>query len=236
MKYSDLELAGMQADALYVHDSNNRLLRVNEPDPDGFPPRFFMARTTAGNLWRMRCDLPADLAAELERVAAGEPVVNDLSELAEPPRRLAEYTELLEQHAPPSSTDSGPAYYLPELAPPVGTVTITPDNLPLLDGYFPYTRSRHAELGPVVARVVDGAAVAVCFSARITSQVAEAGVYTVEPYRGRGYAVEVVRGWAANIRATGRLPLYSTSWENAASQAVAAKLGAVLYGSDFSMT
>lgn len=236
MNYSYLELARMHAGALYVHDGNNRLLRVNEPDPDGPAPRFFMVRTTAGNLWRTRYDLPANLATEIERLAADEPVISDLSELSEPCHHVAQYTELLEQHAPLSSIDRGPAYYLPELPQPTGIVTITPANLPLLGAYFPFTRSRHAELGPVVVRVMDEVAVAVCFSARITSQVAEAGVYTVEGYRGRGYAVEVARGWAASIRATGRLPLYSTSWENVASQAVAANLGAVPYGLDFSIT
>ena len=238
MNYSHLELAQMQAGALYVHDANNRLLRVNEPDPDGPAPRFFMVRTMSGNLWRTRYDLPADLTTELESLAADEPVVGDLTKLREPPYHLAEYTELLKQHAPLNSMDidAGPAYYLPKLRPAMGTVTITPANETLLEAYYPYTRSRHAELAPVVVRVVDGVAVAVCCSARITARVAEAGVHTVEPYRGRGYAADIVRGWAAGIRATGRLPLYSTSWENVASQAVAAKLGAVPYGADFSIT
>jgi hypothetical protein len=129
------------------------------------------------------------LTTELERLAADEPVVGDLRELREPPYHLAEYTELLKQHAPLSSMDMGPAYYLPELHPPMGTVLITPENVTLLEDYYPYTRSRHAELAPVVVRVMDRVAVAVCFSARIAAQVAEAGVHTVESYRGRGYAV-----------------------------------------------
>lgn len=236
MNNSYLGLAGMQAYALYVHDANDRLLRVNEPDPEGPAPRFFMLRTTSGNLWGTRYDLPTDLTAELERLAADEPVISDLGELRVPPYHLNEYIKLLKQHAPISSMDAGPACYLPELDPPSDTVTITPSNLSLLEAYYPYTRSRHADLAPVVVRVVDGKAVAVCCSARTTAQAAEAGVHTVEAYRGRGYAAEVVRGWAAGIRASGRLPLYSTSWENAASQAVAAKLGAVQYGVDFSVT
>src|SRR5690348_15178476 len=114
MTPSDLELAQMQAAALFVHDDRGRLLRINEPDPTDPAPRFFLARTVAGNLWRVRCDLPADLAAALERLAADEPVVRDLHE---PARHMAEYTALLQQHAPLSSTDAGPAYYLPELDP-----------------------------------------------------------------------------------------------------------------------
>jgi RimJ/RimL family protein N-acetyltransferase len=84
--------------------------------------------------------------------------------------------------------------------------------------------------------VDDGVAVTACSSVRLTPQAAEAGLYTQESYRGRGYSVDAVRLWAEAVRATGRIPLYSTSWENTASQAVAQKLGAVQYGADFSIT
>jgi RimJ/RimL family protein N-acetyltransferase len=236
MHYSDLELARMQAAALFVYEASNRMLRVNEPDPEDPAPRLFMVRTLSGNVCRTRYDLPVDLTAELERLAADEPSIRDREQLRQPPHHMAEYMALLEQHAPVTSMDSGPAYYLPEPQPPTSTVTITPANVDLLEANFPYTRSRYVKLSPVVVRVADGAAVAVCSSVRITPQAAEAGVYTVEAYRGRGYALDIVRGWAASVRATGRLPLYSTSWENTASQAVAEKLGAVLYGVDFSIT
>jgi RimJ/RimL family protein N-acetyltransferase len=233
MKYSDIELARMQAEALYVHDANGRLLRINEPDADGPAPRFFLARTGAGNIWRTRYDLPARLAAALERLAADEPVVNQPDRL---PLHMAEYVDLLGQHEPITEIYAGPAYHLPALDPAAGTVTITPQNVDLLQAHFPYTRSSLAERAPVEAVVDDGEAVAVCFCARITAQVAEAGVYTIDGYRGRGYAAETVRAWAAAIRATGRLPLYSTAWENTASQAVAAKLGAVFYASELNIT
>src|SRR5947209_2886852 len=96
IKYSDLDLALMQVEALFVHDESGRLLSINEPDPDGPAPRFFLARTAAGNIWRTRYDLPAGLAAGLEHLAADEPVVSDLQK---PLRHLEEYTELLRQHA-----------------------------------------------------------------------------------------------------------------------------------------
>ena len=75
---------------------------------------------------------------------------------------------------------------------------------------------------------------AVCCSSRVTGRAAEAGVNTLEGYRGRGYAPAAVAAWAAAVRASGRLPLYSTSWDNVASQGVARKLGLVLYGADLS--
>jgi len=231
----DFELAQMQAVALFVHDERARLLRINEPDPAEPPPRFFLSRTAKGNLWRTRFDLPGDLAGALVQLAAGEPVAGDLSKHA---RYEAQYVALLEQHSPVSNTYAGPAYYLPELSPPAGagTVIITPANAALLEAYYPYTRSHYDELAPVVAHVEDGTAVSVSFSARITEQVAEAGVHTVEHYRGHGYAAETVRGWAAAIRARDRLPLYSTEWGNAASLAIARKLGAVQYAVELSLT
>jgi RimJ/RimL family protein N-acetyltransferase len=233
MTYSDLALAQMQAEALYVHDARGRLLRVNEPNPDGPAPRFFLVRTPTGNLWRIRYDLPADLAAALEQLAADEPVIEDLHA---PPRHVAEYIAVLTQQAPLSRTHAGPAYYLPEGDPSTDSVIITPENQALLHAHYPYTLQWLAERAPVVVFVADGVAVTACFSARITAQVAEAGVHTAEGYRGRGYAAATVRGWAATVRTWGRLPLYSTSWANTASQAVARKLGAVQYGADFSVT
>ncbi len=238
INFSNIELAELQADALYVYDASGRLLRVNEPDPDGPAPRFFLSRTSAGNLWRVRYDLPASLVTALARLTADEPVASELQEL---PYHIAEYQELLGQYAPISKVYAGPSYYLPELAqgehpPPLQSVTITPENATLLQANYPYTLSHIAEHQPVVVMVADGMAVAACSSARITAQVAEASVHTIETYRGCGYAAEAVRGWAAALRATGRLPLYSTWWENIASQAVAKKLRAVQYGVWFSIT
>jgi predicted GNAT family acetyltransferase len=60
-------------------------------------------------------------------------------------------------------------------------------------------------------------------------------VETLEGYRGRGHAPAAVAAWARAVRATGRIPLYSTSWDNLASQAVARKLGLIPYGADFSL-
>ncbi len=89
---------------------------------------------------------------------------------------------------------------------------------------------------PFMAVIENGAAVSLFHSARLTDQAAEAGVETLEAYRGHGYATAVVAEWARAIRATGRVPLYSTSWDNLASRAVARGLGLVQYGTDLSLT
>ena len=86
---------------------------------------------------------------------------------------------------------------------------------------------------PFVAVMEGGRAASVCRSVRLTPEAHEAGVETLSEHRGKGYAKEAVAGWARLVRAMGAIPLYSTSWDNAASQAVARKLGLALYGADF---
>jgi hypothetical protein len=231
---TDIERMQIQAEALFVHDASGRLLRVNEPEPTSPAPRFFLGRTAAGNLWRTRFDLPDELSAELARLAADEPVSADLER---PPTHEAEYRALLERHAPVTSIYAGPACWLPESQAVSGAVMITSENLALADVHFGWLRREGLEnFTPVAAVVAEGTAAALCFSSRVAARVCEAGVYTVEAFRGRGYAAEAVRAWARGVRAYGKLPLYSTSWENRASQAVARRLGAVRYGADFSVT
>jgi predicted GNAT family acetyltransferase len=89
---------------------------------------------------------------------------------------------------------------------------------------------------PLFAIIVDGRAVAVCGSVRHTPPAHEAGVETVLEFRRRGFAAEVVASWAGAVRAAGVTPLYSTSWTNTPSQAVARKLGLICFGSDLHLT
>lgn len=90
-----------------------------------------------------------------------------------------------------------------------------------------------ADWQPFIAVVEDGRVVSVCRSVRITPAAHEAGVETLPEFRGKGYARDVVAGWVHAVRSLGSIPLYSTSWENTASQAVARKLQVVPYGADF---
>lgn len=252
MTPSPYEFMHMQAEALFVHDTAGRLVRINEPEPTQPAPRFFLGRTAAGNLWRTRHDIPADLVMALERLVADEPVlgVNNAGGTDNtPPVHAAAYAALLEQHAPILGTHAGPAYTLPAEdttpdaaytggagASGITAIAITPENAHLLRAHFPWLVTTLADYAPVTAVVADGHAAAICFCSRITARAAEAGVYTEADYRGRGFAAETVRAWAAAVRAGGRIPLYSTAWSNTASRAVARKLGAAQYGDDFSIT
>ena len=83
----------------------------------------------------------------------------------------------------------------------------------------------------MLAVMASGHAVSVCCCARRSEQAAEAGVETAPGLRGRGLAPRVTAAWALAVRELGLTPLYSTSWENGASLAVAHKLGLIPYAS-----
>lgn len=87
----------------------------------------------------------------------------------------------------------------------------------------------------MTAVIQDSQAVAVCSSVRLNRQAAEAGVHTLEASRGKGYAVMVTALWANLVLERGLMPFYSTSWENTASQGVARKLNAQMFGEDWSI-
>jgi predicted GNAT family acetyltransferase len=106
-----------------------------------------------------------------------------------------------------------------------------------LQRHFPGWVAGEIEAGasPVMAVLVDGYAVSACACARRSMAAAEAGLETAPAFRGRGYAARVTSAWAAAVRATGRMPLYSTSWANALSLAVARKLELRIYATDWSI-
>ncbi len=235
---SDLRLLELQAEAMFTHDSAGRMVAINEPGGGGPAPRIFLGRSQMGSLWRVRHDLPDATVRRLEALAASEPVNDDLRT---EPRNMAAFLEALRADGEEPVMTSGPAYRFPDapLPSPTGITWITRENLDLLRLLdWDLEALAAGELdgwAPMAALVEDGAAVSLGFSARLTERVAEAGVNTLAAYRGRGYAPTVVSAWAHAIRATGRIPLYSTSWDNHASQAVARKLGLVQYGTDLSL-
>ncbi|HEV2764560.1 MAG TPA: GNAT family N-acetyltransferase [Pyrinomonadaceae bacterium] len=222
------------ARALFTHDASARLLTVNEPGGGPPAPRLYLGRTLQGNLWRFRADLPEDLVAELDALCRDEPVGDDLRR---PPRHATRYARMLEAHAPVTEAESGPAYRFAEYPEPGRlTVAVTERDAGVLEGGFEKLIEELPGWQPFVALLDGGRAVSVCRSVRITADAHEAGVETLPGYRGRGFAADAVAGWALRVRSLGAAPLYSTSWENAASQALAAKLLLVQYGADFHIT
>jgi len=220
--------------ALFTHDARSRLLFVNELGNEAPAPRLFLGRTPAGNLWRFRADLPESLVEELEALCVDEPAG---MEFGSAPRRLEAYVRLLDSHAPVRKHWTGPAYRFTEyIEPSRPLLAITETNAENLRGGFEELVAELPISQPFVALIEEGRAVSVCRSVRITSEAHEAGVETLPDFRGKGYAKDVVAGWARLVQSMGAIPLYSTSWENTASQAVAKKLHLIPYGADFHVT
>jgi GNAT acetyltransferase len=227
---TDQELIAIHVQALFTCDAHSRLMFVNEPGGGGPAPRLYLGRTRMGNLWRFRADLPDILIKELEALCVDEPVG---MELHSKPHHFEAYLRLLERHAPLQEVNMGPAYHFTEYREPSKPLLAITKNAEILRGGFEKLISELPDWQPFLALVEENRAVSVCRSVRITPAAHEAGVETLPDFRGKGYAKDVVAGWALSVKSMGALPLYSTSWENAASQAVAKKLQLVLYGADF---
>jgi RimJ/RimL family protein N-acetyltransferase len=230
---SHRDLMALHVEALFRHDAAGRLLRVNEPD--GAPaPRFFLGTTIDGPVLRFRHDVPDELRGELE-AAAGDDVRRQPT--LDSPIGQSRYEAILARSAPVQRTWVGPAFSFPETLPTAhGATLVTADNSHALRAFLADWIPDVPRCRPMYALTVDDDAVAVCCSVRTTPKAHEAGVETVARYRGRGYAAQVVSAWARAVREAGRSPLYSTSWQNEASRAVAGKLGLIHFGSDLHIT
>ena len=230
---TDLELMNIHVRTLYTHDSEARLLFVNEPDNKTIPAaRLFLGRTRDGNVWRFRADLRDELCELLNGLCADEPPLSD--EFRKPPLHLESYLRLLEPYIPGQNVSNGLAYQFTKYeVPPTPVIVVTEETSEVLQGGFEKLIEELQAWQPFVALVKANRAVSVCSSARITSEAHEAGVETLPEFRGNGYAKTVVSEWAHLVRKVGAIPLYSTSWENRASQAVARKLKLKCYGVTF---
>jgi len=230
---SALELMRIHLDALYTYDAKGRMSHVNEARGPR-APRIFLGRTSAGHELRWRADvLESTLASIAERVAR-EPSALPLSQR---PHCGDAIVSLLERDDPVVRIWSGPAYCVDVDALPTAplVVRVTRANADLLRT-FPDWRDEVDERQPFMAAVENGSAVALCASVRITAAAHAAGVETLPAARRRGMASQVVAAWARAVAELGAIPLYSTSWDNVASQAVARRLGMTLIGVDFHVT
>ncbi len=218
----------LQLRTLYVLNSDGRITSTREPEPVSTAPAFALIRSVTDCAWAVRADVPDDVAAELDRLAREEPPAADLRD---PPVHADRYISLVG-----GRIWAGPAFaFREQLGQPAGVVVVRDESM-LERNFRGWTPGEIAAgRSPVLAVLEDGYPVSICFCARRSDSAAEAGLETAEAFRGRGYGSRVTAAWALAIRASGRVPLYSTAWSNAASLAVARKLGLVAYASHWSL-
>ena len=217
----------LQLGTLFVLSDRGRIISTREPRPSP-GPAFILIRGSTEVAWAMREDVADDVAEELDDLARREPWS---AEWERPPIYTRRYQAALRGHI-----GWGPAFEFPEPLATTGGVVEVHDEA-LLQHHFPGWGAGEIEAGasPVMAMLVDDRAVSACFCSRRSDVAAEAGLDTAPAFRGRGYAARVTSAWAAAVRASGRTPLYSTSWTNASSLAVARKLGLRIYATNWSI-
>jgi hypothetical protein len=223
--------------ALFNHDHSGRITGTNDGAPPGIAPRLFLGRTRQGNVWRLRADVPDETAADLVKILASE---SPATELRKPPETDSMLSEAILRLGPIARIGAGPAFRFPvDNSVASDVVMIDTTNVEVVrkefPDHFPWLADEFAIREPIAAIPQDGIAVSICFCARLTPNAAEAGVDSSERFRGRGFASRATSAWADALRESGRTPLYSTSWDNLASQHVARKLGLVIYGADYSI-
>ncbi|MFO1443868.1 GNAT family N-acetyltransferase [Bacillus sp. Bva_UNVM-123] len=223
---SDLELMEHHVNVLFKHDTENRVTVVNEPPYDK-APRIFVGVTNLGSVIRYSNALDESLVEKLEQVIGTEPGAN-----------LGEVINVLSIYRPLSNFWIGLAYVFPNERDTAHTqaIQVTHENKELLKPYYPYTFKDFEYKQPCFVMVEDNFPVSICCSARKTTNADEASLFTHEDYRGRGYGIDVTNAWAAAVQKQGRIALYSTSWDNFASQSVAKKLKLLQYGTVIHMS
>jgi hypothetical protein len=220
-------------DALYTHDPNGRMLHVNEAlGPRA--PRLFVGRTRTGYELRWRSDVTETTVSAIHDLLDQEPSEEPLPQQ---PHCGDMIVALLAQESPVVRVWSGPAYRIDvkELPSAPLAVRVTDANADLLRT-FPDWRDEVNERQPFVVAVENDAAAALCCSVRITPAAHAAGAETLASARRRGMASQAVAEWARAVDELGAIALYSTWWDNVASQAVARRLGMKLIGVDFHVT
>jgi RimJ/RimL family protein N-acetyltransferase len=226
-------LIELQLDVLLARDTQGRLTTTRDPTPRP-APRLFLGRSGDGNVWALRQDLGAETSEVLRRHCAAEPRLitpraDSRPSCREPALRLL---------APVESEYRGPAYVLPEGLPADDRAReVAADERSLWCDAFPWLAAEFDAVAPVAIAFAGGRPAAICHSPRgRTALAAEAGVETLAPFRGQGLATAAVACWARAVQQSGRIALYSTSWDNAASQAIARRLSARLYGENWHLS
>ena len=227
----------LHLETLFVFNQKRRILFTREPAALR-GPLFSLVRSARGCAWAFRADVPDKAADEIDNLVRQEPTATDLRDT---PVHADRYMSILSgvytQSGATLRQSSGPAFTFPETIDATDDVIIVEDEQLLAKTFRGWSPGEIAAgCGPMLAVFQNGFPVSICFSARSSNRAAEAGVETAEEFRRHGFATRVTAAWALAVRASGRIPLYSTCWTNRASLSVARKLGLVTYASDWTIT
>lgn len=211
-------------EAMFQMDERGRLV--------GPAPHFYLLRTPQNVICRFHADLADDVVLRLEGLSRRE--------RERPAQWQSEYGDYLSPLAAPNlrvaAMRAGPLYTFPDdLALSSAFAAIDETNSYLLHNGFEEWLPNVATSQPFFAAIEGDRAVAVCATVNASQKAHSAGVETLAPYRGRGFAADAVAGWARAVRALGATPFYGTTFDNVSSQRLAWRLSLSLVASEFSV-
>ena len=218
---------------MYRFNEAGRIVSTLEPNP-AIGPLFTLIRGRSERVWAVGATVASDLADELDALAIQE---QPSADWREPPRFANRYR-------PPGRRLSGPAWSSPRarrrlefpnrVDAPEGVSLIEDVRmlLALLRGLDvrrsagPQADSRSSGRWTLPSELDGSEAARSLCSGPAHRRGGRSGPGDGGAVSRAGHLAErVTASWAIAVRASGRVPLYSTSWENAASLAVARKLG-----------
>ena len=217
----------LQLETLFVLNDAGRVVSTREPNPSP-GPQFVLIRDGSRCAWAIHDDVSPELAAQLDALARCEPAAGDARS---EPVYTSRYRTLV-----PGELKFGPTFTFPVGVNAANAVLPVTELAQLTTHFRGWTADELPARSPVLAIAEAGSPVSICFCARRSGLAAEAGVETAPAFRGRGFAGLVTAAWANAILASGRLPIYSTSWSNGPSLAVARKLGLTTRASVWSLS
>ena len=224
-----LQLMQLHGNVLFVHTSAGDLLRVNDW-LEREAARLWIGFTGEGLVWRFRHDVPAALRSQATALIDAESTTNQ----GPLPDNHEAYLDLFNAQ----THSAGPAYWLtqtPERSETASIQVTSEQEAVLKESDLTDWLPDIPHQQPMMASLHDGVAAAVCASVRVHPQAHEAGVETSPAQRRQGHATNSVSEWARALMADDIIPMYSTSWDNTASQALAARLGFQRYGWEYSI-
>lgn len=226
---NDAEFMRARLAADFVYNGDGRMTITADPvEGAGTPAPDFLIAFAGGEVIQVIGEhLPAEFGDRLNEIVTA-------AEREAQPHALVERISAEFGGVKP---EGGPVYRFANAIAPSSIATRLGDShRPMVRETKKWLDDEWGLWGTVFAVVRDNRTVSLCYSSRISDVVEEAGLWTDPEYRGHGYAAEVTRAWAANVRASGKEPVYSTSWDNLASQAVTRKLGLIQIGGDYTFT
>lgn len=237
----NLALLEIEVDTLWARDPQGRLLHAR--DHAASPAPYVVVAVSDGEYFgSFSAGLPGDILTECWSALLTCDLPPTTGSAAGNPPEFNVLKEIFARHGVPAKVHCGPSYLVPEtVAAIVGGALVTSASATDTRGdlYAPaganwepdeWRALLAGEMGPWAMAVEDDEIASICHSARLSGQAAEAGLRTEPAVRHRGHGAAATAAWAALVHEGGRLPFYSTSADNLASQAVANRLKLQLIG------